>query len=200
MKIGKFNINMEQSTPEEKEIKKQYKTEKRKIRFKYRLIGIGICLVVVVILAGLGVIGDSKSKTDKLGLRSNQGYTDAVKNGVDKDNSREIGVHNKNFLESVQKGNVLDSSYTFEEVFDDYFVSTKWRAFHDTESDVDVAEFTGKCTYANKDADAVIQMIVDNGHVYFPYMSVNNVEISHDEINSFLHDALNTYIQDNVHG
>lgn len=200
MKIGKFNINMDQSTSEEKEIKKQYKKEKRIIRFKYRLIGIGICLVIVFILAGFGVIGDSKSKTDKLGLRSNPGYKDAVQNGVDKDNPREIAVHNKNFLESVQKGNVLDSSYTFKEVFDYYFVNPKWRAFHDTESDIDVVEFTGKCTYANKDADAVIQMIVDHGHVYFPYMSVNNVQISTDEINSFLHDSLNTYIQDNVHG
>ena len=200
MKIGNFDFNVKQVSNEEKELRKQERKQRRHSRIKYRLIGIGICLIVVFILAGLGVIGDKKSKTDKLGLRSNPGYKEVVQNGVDKDNPREIAVHNKSFLESVQKGNVLDSSYTFEEVFNDYFVNPKWRAFHDTESDVDVAEFTGKCTYANKDADVVIQMIVDHGHVYFPYMSVNNVEISHDEINTFLHDALNTYIQDNVHG
>ena len=200
MKIGNFDFNVKPVSDEEKEIRKQERKQRRQSRIKYRLIGIGICLIVVFIIAA---IGGGESKEDKNGLKTNSNYQDSSNSKTDNSNHKEIAPHNKNFLSNVQNATILDSSYTFKEVFGYYFENPKWRAFHDTQTNQDVVEFTGIGSLNNKDAKILLQITQnpnDESKYDIPYISINDVPVDNSDVRDLLNNALNDYIQNNVHG
>lgn len=61
------------------------------------------------------------------------------------------------------------------EAFDDFFGSPKWRYFI-SDDDLNIVEFTGKCTYDDVEVEALLQFTVyDDDSFELSYFSMNDI-------------------------
>lgn len=84
---------------------------------------------------------------------------------------------NSDYVKFVKKG--TNSEYpgvTYGDAFDYYFANPKWKYF-ESDTGVDVVEFTGKCLYRDVEVDATIQwqLDVENGTFELGYVAFNDV-------------------------
>lgn len=63
------------------------------------------------------------------------------------------------YVETIQATNLEDSEYTYEEIFNDFFVNPTWKHFT-SEDGQEVVEFTGECTYDESEVKVTIQYLI----------------------------------------
>lgn len=65
------------------------------------------------------------------------------------------------YINTIQETQLADSEYTYREVFTDFFSNPTWEHFT-TEEGEEVVEFTGECTYDEKEVKIKIQYLITN--------------------------------------
>ena len=158
-----------------------------------RLLGL-----VLVIVFSVGTVGCSSADS------SVDDAVDQVANIVQSDDENVLSV----------KGGT-NSNYpgvTYEEAFEEFFADPTWKYFKGTQdgpdddgdgepdytkTDIDVVEFTGRCTYQDVEVKALIQFTLDKeaGTFDAAYLSFNEVPQSSLMLSALISTAFESYIE-----
>lgn len=90
-------------------------------------------------------------------------------------------------------------SVTYEDAFDSFFASPTWKYFvgtqEDSETEHDIVEFTGYCTYQDVEVKALVQFAVDVDNETFEasYLSFNEVPQSALTLGALIDTAFESY-------
>ncbi len=104
---------------------------------------------------------------------------------------------NDKYVVTVQNATLNDTSYTYKEVFNNFFAYPTWKHFTSTEGE-EVVEFTGECTYDGQQVKAKIQYVITNETEDYlewetAHFSFNNVSQSFIMLSALMEKAVSEY-------